>query len=77
VLREIPHFLRVHRSLRLGVPVLHLNGAEDPLTAAVPRHRHQRNAPDLRLELIPDCGHFIPEERPDELLDRMVPFLAT
>ena len=73
-LGEIPHFLRHHRSLRLRVPVLHLNGAEDPLTRGVPQH-WRRYADDMRLELIPDCGHFIPEERPDELLDRLIPFL--
>ena len=74
IVREIPHFLRVHRSLRLRVPALHLNGAEDPLTRKVPGHwRHHADA--MRLEQVPDCGHFIAEERPEELLDRIVPFL--
>ena len=76
VAREIPHFLRTHRSIRLRVPALHLNGAEDPLTRAVPQH-WRRFADDMRLELVPDCGHFLAEERPQELLDRVVPFLAS
>jgi pimeloyl-ACP methyl ester carboxylesterase len=75
VFSEIPHFLRVHRSLRLRVPVLHINGAEDPLTRGVPGHwRHY--ADDMRLELLPDCGHFIADERPHELLDRLSTFMA-
>jgi pimeloyl-ACP methyl ester carboxylesterase len=28
----------------------------------------------MRLELIPGCGHFIAEERPGLLLDRMADF---
>jgi pimeloyl-ACP methyl ester carboxylesterase len=30
----------------------------------------------MRLELIADCGHFIPEERPEELLDRVWDFFG-
>jgi len=75
IAREFPHFLRVHRSLRLRVPALHLNGAEDPLTRAVPGH-WRRYADDMRLERVDGCGHFLAEERPDELLDRVVPFFA-
>jgi pimeloyl-ACP methyl ester carboxylesterase len=76
VVNEIPHFLRHHRSLRLRVPVLHINGAEDPLTRAVPGRSWRRYADDMRLELLPDCGHFIAEERPQELLDRLNSFMA-
>ena len=75
VAREIPYFWRHHRALRLRVPTLHLNGAEDPLTRAVPRSSWRHYADDMRYELIPDCGHFLAEERPDELLDRVTDFL--
>ena len=30
----------------------------------------------MRFELLPDCGHFIVEERPEELLDRLYDFMA-
>jgi pimeloyl-ACP methyl ester carboxylesterase len=30
----------------------------------------------MRLELVPDCGHFIAEEQPGWLLDRLQRFLA-
>ncbi len=73
-LHEIPHFWRHHRALRLRVPTLHLNGAEDPLTRAVPRDAWRPYADDMRFELLPDCGHFLAEERPEELLDRLTEF---
>jgi pimeloyl-ACP methyl ester carboxylesterase len=72
---EIPYLLRHHRALRLRVRTLHLNGAEDPLTQAVPRDAWRPYADDMRFELLPDCGHFLAEERPDELLDRLTDFL--
>ena len=75
VMREIPYFWRHHRALRLRVPTLHVNGAEDPLTRAVPRDAWRPYADDMRFELLPDCGHFLAEERPDELLDRLTEFL--
>ena len=74
-LREAPRYIRDLRKMRLGVPTLHLNGACDPLTDGVP-DSYRRFASDMLLELIPDCGHFIAEERPDELLERMTGWLS-
>jgi len=74
--REIAWFSRHYRTLRLRVPVLHLNGADDPLTVGVPLN-FQRHADDMRLEIVPDCGHFLAEERPEKLLDRMLRFYST
>ncbi len=70
VLRELPHFARHYRVIRQRVPTLHLNGEHDPLTIGVPE-TYRGYADDMRLELVPDCGHFIAEERPDWLLDRL------
>jgi pimeloyl-ACP methyl ester carboxylesterase len=75
VRRDIPWFLRHARSLRLRVPTLHLNGEHDPLTQGVP-HSYRRFADDMRLELVPDSGHFVAEERPQWLLERLAAFLA-
>jgi pimeloyl-ACP methyl ester carboxylesterase len=75
LLRVIPYFVRHHRAMRLRVRTLHLNGAEDPLTRAVPRDSWRPYADDMRYELLSDCGHFLAEERPDELLDRLTSFL--
>jgi pimeloyl-ACP methyl ester carboxylesterase len=75
VCRDIPWFLRHAPRLRLRVPTLHLNGEHDPLTQGVP-HSYRRFADDMRLELVPDCGHFVAEEQPEWLLDRLERFLA-
>ena len=74
VRRDIPFFIRHSPRLRLRVPTLHLNGELDPLTQGVP-DSYRRHADDMRLELVPDCGHFIAEERPRWLLDRLLAFL--
>jgi pimeloyl-ACP methyl ester carboxylesterase len=74
VRRDIPWFIRHSTRLRLRVPTLHLNGERDPLTQGVP-HSYRSFADDMRLELVPDCGHFIAEERPEWLLERLERFL--
>lgn len=58
---------------KLSMPVLAL-GAEyatndAPLTTMKPV------APDLRGGILPGCGHFVPEESPEALLEHIVPFL--
>jgi pimeloyl-ACP methyl ester carboxylesterase len=73
-LREAPRYIRDLKRTRLHVPTLHLNGACDPLTDGVP-DSYRRFADDMQLDLIPDCGHFIAEERPGALLDRALSFL--
>ena len=74
VRRDIPWFFRHSARLRLRVPTLHLNGDRDPLTQGVP-DSYRRFADDMRLELVPDCGHFVAEERPEWMLDRLERFL--
>ncbi|MBF6063906.1 alpha/beta hydrolase [Nocardia terpenica] len=75
VLHEVPHFLRHYRLLRLRVPTLHLNGAQDPLSEGIP-HSCSDYADDLRFEAIPDCGHFVPEEQPGWLVERLTTFFG-
>jgi len=71
---EIPHYARHYRLLRQRVPTLHLNGEQDPLTRGVSLS-YRDYADDMSLEVIPDCGHFIAEERPEWLLERIGRFL--
>jgi pimeloyl-ACP methyl ester carboxylesterase len=33
-------------------------------------------AVDVRGEVVPECGHFIPEEAPEFLVDRLLAFLG-
>jgi pimeloyl-ACP methyl ester carboxylesterase len=73
--REIPWYVRNHRRLRPFVPTLHINGARDPLAQGIP-DSWRRFAADLRWAVVPDCGHFPPEERPDWVLERLLPFLG-
>jgi pimeloyl-ACP methyl ester carboxylesterase len=75
VLRELPYFARHYKKIRLTVPTLHLNGEHDPLTKGVP-DSYSKYADDMSLELVPDCGHFIAEERPEWLLKRLGRFLT-
>jgi pimeloyl-ACP methyl ester carboxylesterase len=72
---EIPRAFRHHRGWRMHVPTLHLNGEHDRLTQGI-SDSWRRYTDDMRLEEIPDCGHFMAEERPEELLDRLTEFLA-
>lgn len=75
VRREIPYFVRHAKRHRLRVRTLHLNGEHDPLTQGTP-NSYRRFADDMRLELVPGSGHFIAEEQPQWLLDRLTEFLG-
>ena len=61
----------------ITVPVLALGGAvgfgrgEEPLQCL----RYFASS-DVDGGVIPDCGHFVPEERPDELAAHLLPFLG-
>jgi pimeloyl-ACP methyl ester carboxylesterase len=74
VFHELPRALLAFRSWHLPVPTLHLIGEHDPLTPDVP-DSYRPYADDMRVDAIPDCGHFIPEEAPGALLERLEDFL--
>ncbi|MFF8732366.1 alpha/beta fold hydrolase [Streptomyces sp. NPDC015171] len=61
------------RGGRLTVPALTL-GAH-PVGRSL-EHQLRPHADRLTGRLIPDCGHLIPLDRPDALLDQLEPFLA-
>jgi pimeloyl-ACP methyl ester carboxylesterase len=42
----------------------------------VPWTRWREYATNVRAEAIPDCGHFLPEEQPDALAERITQFLG-
>jgi pimeloyl-ACP methyl ester carboxylesterase len=60
---------------KLPMPVLAL-GAEHA-TAGAPFTTMQPVTVDLRGSILPGCGHFVPEECPDALLDHVIPFLRS
>jgi pimeloyl-ACP methyl ester carboxylesterase len=49
---------------RLTVPTRLLHGTRDPLGTRVAEGL-ERHGDDARTELLPGCGHFVPEERPE------------
>jgi pimeloyl-ACP methyl ester carboxylesterase len=65
-----------YRELRLTVPTLHLHGTKDVAIAPEVLDGWERHADDMRLELVPGCGHFIADERPDLVLERAIEFFA-
>jgi pimeloyl-ACP methyl ester carboxylesterase len=59
---------------RLGVPLLAVGGQHNAGARLAGSLRPV--APDLRAAVIEGSGHFVPDERPDALLDVLTPFLA-
>ncbi len=67
------------RHTRLGVPTLLLIGAGDALVTPklVSRpEEYQRHADAFTVEVVPDCGHFVPNERPELVIERARGFFA-
>jgi haloacetate dehalogenase len=61
---------------RLGLPLLALWGAQGVVHRCFrPLDEWRRVAEDVRGEPLP-CGHYIPEEAPEALLARVLPFLT-
>lgn len=70
--RELPASLRDGpRRSELGVPLLLLMGGASLLNRTVA----PRAGGNLEVQVIPRAGHFLPEEVPDEVLARALPFL--
>ncbi len=71
--RELPAIAagKGHRASELEVPTLLIMGADSLL------HRTLSPEParNLRLEVLPGAGHFLPEEAPSEVLSLAIPFL--
>ena len=61
---------------RLEVPTLLVFGSEDFVLRPSMLGGYRRHAEDMRVELVPDCGHFIVDERPDLVADRARTFFA-
>jgi pimeloyl-ACP methyl ester carboxylesterase len=61
---------------RLHVPTLHLHGITDGAIHPAVLRGWEEHADDMRLELVPDCGHFIAEQRPEVVLERSLEFFA-
>jgi pimeloyl-ACP methyl ester carboxylesterase len=56
---------RRYRHEHLNVPTLLVFGAEDFYVPRSYLSGWQSHAPDMRVEFVPRCGHFLPQERPE------------
>lgn len=76
-LHESPAIMRGrYAGQRLEVPTLHVHGTDDAALRPRMLAGYQRHADDMRVELVPGCGHFIVDELPDLVASRAVEFLA-
>lgn len=64
---------RVRMRSRLTMPILALGGEYG--TASIAESTIKPYADNLRGGVLPACGHYVPEECPQALLDRIMPFL--
>jgi pimeloyl-ACP methyl ester carboxylesterase len=64
------------RSQRLEPQSLLLVGEHDGVVKPRLVAGYERFSRDMRAEFIPDAGHFLPEERPDVVLDRVLEFFG-
>jgi pimeloyl-ACP methyl ester carboxylesterase len=61
---------------RLAVPTLMLFGADDFALRPELLKGYERHADDMSVELVPDTGHFIVDERPELVVERALEFLS-
>ncbi len=77
VLRELaPVAGGKYRGRRLEVPTLYLMGDGDPLLDEPQLHALRDHGDDVHTEVITGAGHFLPEELPEAVRDRVLAHLA-
>lgn len=65
-----------YEDARLTVPTLMLFGEDDFVLRPQMLAGYQRHAEEMRVELVPECGHFIADERPELVAARAREFFA-
>jgi len=61
---------------RLTMPVRVLHGCEDPVIRPFMVEGFRVHADDVEIEWLPDTGHFVVDERPELVAERVAAFLA-
>ncbi len=64
---------RKHAETRLKMPVLALGGEHS--TGMLMLKMMHAVADDVQGGIVAECGHYIPEERPDDLIQQLLTFL--
>jgi pimeloyl-ACP methyl ester carboxylesterase len=77
-LREVrPILAGRYADARLAVPTRMLFGTDDAALRPELLPGYERHADDMSVELVPDCGHFIADERPELVAERVRDFFAS
>jgi pimeloyl-ACP methyl ester carboxylesterase len=76
LLREVLPLARgAHAGERLAMPVLYMIGDGDPLFDLEAVNALSSHGDRVQTEVVPGAGHFLPEEKPDLVRDRVLAFL--
>ncbi|HTL34802.1 MAG TPA: alpha/beta hydrolase [Kofleriaceae bacterium] len=76
-LQELPRVLAGrYRTTRLRTPTLMLHGVHDAVVTPAQFAGCERDADDMTIELVPRCGHYPADDRPELVLDRALTFFA-
>jgi pimeloyl-ACP methyl ester carboxylesterase len=76
-LRDFPWMMTGrYRRMGLRIPALVVHGLEDHVVRPSNLKGFERYAPDMSVELVPGCGHFIVDEQPELVLDRALSFFS-
>ncbi len=59
---------------KLAVPTLVIHSKRDPLVSPALFNGIHKGASNLRVQTVPNAGHFLPEERPSVVADAMLEF---
>ncbi len=77
LLREMLPIVRgAHAEERLTRPVLYMIGDRAPLFDEQFVNELSSHGDDVQTEVVPGAGHFLPEEQPDLVRDRVLVFLS-
>ena len=76
-LREVGPIMRgKYLDRRLSVPTLLLFGEDDFALRPELLAGYERHTDDMKVELVPECGHFIADEKPELVAERAREFLG-
>jgi pimeloyl-ACP methyl ester carboxylesterase len=77
ILPELVRLARgTYRGRLLTMPTVILCGADDPVMRPEFLGGYEGNADDLRIEVVPDASHFIPDEQPDAVAAHALALIA-
>ncbi len=74
---QLPLVRGRYRSKRLVTPTLLLFGTQDPVIPVRMLGGYEPHADEMRVELVPDAGHFIANDLPHLVADRALRFFSS